>query len=263
MMRSKQPLTVDLNADMGESFGTYRLGADEALLPYVSSANIACGFHAGDPATMRRTVRLCADSKVAIGAHPGLPDLQGFGRRTMHITPEEAYDLILYQTGALLGFVQAEGLTLQHVKPHGALYNMAAANRLLADAIAQAVYRMDPSLMLYGLAGSELVRAAEAIGLRSVSEAFADRSYEQDGALTPRSLPGAVLHDPESAAEQAMRIVAEGHVLTRQGHTIPLQADTLCLHGDGPDAPRFAERIRASLELGQIRIAPPNGAQRT
>ncbi|MDQ1910323.1 5-oxoprolinase subunit PxpA [Paenibacillus sp. GD4] len=260
MTTSPKPMTIDLNADMGESFGAYRIGADEALLPYISSANIACGFHAGDPATMRRTVKLCADSQVAIGAHPGLPDLQGFGRRTMHITPEEAFDLIVYQTGALLGFVKAEGLTLHHVKPHGALYNMAAASRPLADAIAQAVYRLDPSLILYGLAGSELVRAADAIGLRSASEAFADRSYEQDGSLTPRSQPGAVLHDPEAVAEQAKRIVVQGHVLARQGHVVPLQADTLCLHGDGPEAPRLAERLRASLGLEQIRVAPPYSA---
>ncbi len=189
-MTTKQ-LFIDLNGDMGESFGAYRIGHDEELAKVVTSANIACGFHAGDPAVMRRTVKLCLEHGVEVGAHPGLPDLMGFGRRAMQITPEEAYDLVLYQAGALQGFVRAEGGRMRHVKPHGALYNMAAVQRPLAESIAKAVYRLDPELILFGLAGSELIRAAESIGLRAASEAFADRTYRADGTLTPRTDPEA------------------------------------------------------------------------
>ncbi|WP_029099188.1 LamB/YcsF family protein [Brevibacillus thermoruber] len=249
---------VDLNCDMGESFGAYRIGNDEAILPYITSANIACGFHAGDPGTMRRTVKLALEHGVMIGAHPGLPDLQGFGRRNMAISPQEAYDLIVYQVGALQGFVQAEGGAMQHVKPHGALYNMAAANPELARAIAEAVYRVNPELYLVGLAGSQLVVQGEKIGLRVKSEVFADRTYQQDGSLTPRSQPDALIADDEQAVSQVIRMVKEGKVTTRQGTDIEIAAETVCIHGDGPHALTFARNIRAALEASGIAVKAMN-----
>ncbi|CRF28878.1 LamB/YcsF family protein [Mycobacterium tuberculosis] len=249
-------LFIDLNGDMGESFGAYRIGQDEELAKVVTSANIACGFHAGDPAVMRRTVKLCLEHGVEVGAHPGLPDLVGFGRRGMQITPEEAYDLVLYQAGALQGFVRAEGGRMRHVKPHGALYNMAAVQRPLADSIAKAIYRLDPELVLFGLAGSELIRAADAIGLRSAAEAFADRTYRADGTLTPRTEPGAVIHDAQKAADQAVRMIREGKVKSVQGDEVALAADTLCIHGDGPEALALAALIKDRLQQAGIVIRP-------
>ncbi|REK65912.1 MAG: LamB/YcsF family protein [Brevibacillus sp.] len=245
---------VDLNCDMGESFGAYTIGNDEAILPYITSANIACGFHAGDPGTMRRTVKLALEHGVMIGAHPGLPDLQGFGRRNMAVSPQEAYDLIVYQVGALQGFVQAEGGTMQHVKPHGALYNMAAANPELARAIAEAVYRINPELYLVGLAGSQLVVQGKNIGLHVINEVFADRTYQQDGSLTPRSRPDALIADDEQAVSQVIRMVKEGKVTTRQGTDIEITAETVCIHGDGPHALTFARKIRAALETSGIAV---------
>ncbi|PYI53098.1 LamB/YcsF family protein [Paenibacillus flagellatus] len=236
--------TIDLNGDIGESFGVYRTGEDERLLDIVTSANVACGFHAGDPATMRRTVRLCAERGVAIGAHPGLPDLAGFGRREMAVTPQEAYDMTVYQVGALYGFVRAEGAVLRHVKPHGALYNMASADAALAEAIAEAVRRVDGSLALVGLAGGELVRAGERAGLRTVTEAFADRRYRPDGTLVPRREPGAFVADAGEAAAQVLRLAAEG------------RARTVCVHGDGPHAVAFAECVRRALLDAGWRLAP-------
>ena len=247
---------VDLNCDMGESFGVYSLGCDEEILPYVTSVNIACGFHAGDPATMRRTVRLALRHGVAIGAHPGLPDLHGFGRRRMDLSPEEAYDLVVYQTGALWAFVRSEGGRLRHVKAHGALYNMAARSRELAEAIAEAVYRVDPELILFGPASGELLEAGRRIGLRTVSEAFADRSYERDGSLTPRRLPDALVTDAEEAARRAVRMVREGRVRSRQGEDVAIAAGTICIHGDGPNAPAFARAIRRALEREGIAVRP-------
>lgn len=247
-------LRVDLNCDMGESFGIWRLGDDEAVLPYITSANIACGFHAGDPSTMRRTVRMALDRGVAVGAHPGLPDLVGFGRRNLAVTPEEAYDLVVYQVSALAAFVKAEGGRLQHVKPHGALYNMAAKDRALAEAIAAAVAAVDPDLILFGLAGSELVRAGQRAGLRVAAEAFADRTYQADGSLTPRRTPGALILDPEAAAEQVVRLVKEGKVRSLQGPDVAVRADTVCLHGDGERAVEFARAIRARLEAEGIAV---------
>jgi 5-oxoprolinase (ATP-hydrolysing) subunit A len=245
---------VDLNCDMGESFGAYTIGNDEAILPYITSANIACGFHAGDPGTMRRTVKLALEHGVMIGAHPGLPDLQGFGRRNMAVSPQEAYDLIVYQVGALQGFVQAEGGTMQHVKPHGALYNMAAANPELARAIAEAVYRINPELYLVGLAGSQLVVQGKNIGLHVINEVFADRTYQQDGSLTPRSQPDALIADDEQAVSQVIRMVKEGKVTTRQGTDIEITAETVCIHGDGPHALTFARKIRVALETSGIAV---------
>jgi len=247
-------LRIDLNCDMGESFGIWRLGDDEAVLPYITSANIACGVHAGDPSTMRRTVRMALDRGVAVGAHPGLPDLVGFGRRNLAITPEEAYDLVVYQVGALAAFVKAEGGRLQHVKPHGALYNMAAKDRALADAIAAAVAAVDPGLILFGLAGSELVRAGQRAGLRVAAEAFADRTYQADGSLTPRRTPGALIDDPDRAAEQVVRLVKEGKVRALDGTELTVHADTVCLHGDGARAVDLARVLRARLEAEGIAV---------
>ncbi|MFC4811092.1 LamB/YcsF family protein [Paenibacillus sp. GCM10023250] len=248
--------TVDLNCDLGESFGAYKLGRDEEILGFVTSANVACGFHAGDPATMRRTVRLALDKGVAIGAHPGLQDLIGFGRRDMDISPEEAYDLVVYQIGALWGFVRAEGAALQHVKAHGSLYNMAARDERLAQAIAEAVYRVDPSLVLYGLAGSKLIEAGKRIGLRTASEVFSDRTYQADGSLTPRRQPDSVITDDGRALDQVIRMVAEGKVRAQQGEDIAIRADTICVHGDGVRAVEFAGKIRASLSEAGIAVQP-------
>lgn len=247
---------VDLNCDMGESFGAYKLGRDEEVLQYVTSANIACGFHAGDPSTMRRTVKLALEQGVAIGAHPGLQDLIGFGRRDMDLSAEEAHDLVTYQLGALWAFVRAEGGTIQHVKAHGSLYNMAARNAVLARAIAEAVYRVDPELVLFGLAGSELIRAGEAAGLRTASEVFSDRTYQSDGSLTSRRLPDALITDDETSVKQVVRMVAEGKVLSQQQIDVPIRADTICIHGDGPRAVEFAAHIRSSLAAAGVVVQP-------
>lgn len=244
--------SVDLNCDLGESFGAYRLGRDEEIVPLVTSVNIACGFHAGDPGTMRRTVRLAMDRQAAIGAHPGLPDLNGFGRRNMDISPQEAYELVVYQVGALDGFVRSEGGVMRHVKPHGALYNMAARDPALAEAVAEAIYRVNPALILFGLSGSELIRAGKKTGLATASEVFADRTYQADGSLTPRSEPDALIADPERAAMQVLRMVKEGTVRSRQGTDVPILAQTVCIHGDGKDAPLFAGRLRSALQAAGI-----------
>lgn len=245
---------VDLNCDLGESFGSYKLGMDEEILPYVTSVNIACGFHAGDPSVMRKTVQLALAAGTAIGAHPGLPDLIGFGRRNMEITAQEAYDMVVYQIGALEAFVKAEGGTLQHVKPHGALYNMAAKRKDLSEAIAQAVYKVNPGLILFGLSGSELIRAGEAAGLQTAQEVFADRTYEEDGSLTPRSRPDALIKDHHQAISQVIRMIQEGVVRSREGQEIRIQADTVCIHGDGPQALEFAQQIRKSCGEAGIEL---------
>ncbi len=246
--------TIDLNCDMGESYGAWTMGQDQALLDLVTSANIACGFHAGDPATMLRAVQLAVAKGVALGAHPSLPDLQGFGRRTMAVTPEETRGLTLYQMGALDAFAKAAQTRLHHVKPHGALYNMAAKNRSLADAIAGAVRDFDPSLILVGLSGSELIRAGERIGLRCASEVFADRGYEGDGSLSPRGQPGAMITDEDIAVARVLRMVLEGRVETRTGMEVALQADTVCIHGDQPKALAFARRLRSALEEAGVEV---------
>ncbi|MDQ8733876.1 5-oxoprolinase subunit PxpA [Paenibacillus sp. LHD-38] len=252
---------VDLNCDMGEGFGVYHTGSDSELMKYITSANIACGFHAGDAATIRRTVKLALEHGVAIGAHPGLPDLAGFGRRVIDITPEEAYDMTVYQLGAVQAFTKSEGGTVRHVKPHGALYNMAARSRQLADAIAEAVYRVDPSLLLFGLAGSELILAGKAIGLHTINEVFADRTYESDGSLTPREIAGAVIVDAGRAAAQAVKMIKEGEVQTRQQSGFILKADTVCVHGDTPGALEHVQRLREALEAEGIAVKKAgNGA---
>ncbi|MBP1988798.1 LamB/YcsF family protein [Paenibacillus eucommiae] len=254
---------VDLNCDMGESFGAYTLGRDADILPYVTSANIACGFHAGDPGTMRRTVKLALEQNVAIGAHPGLQDLIGFGRRKMEISPQEAYDLVVYQIGSLWGFVRAEGGTLQHVKAHGELYNMSSGNSALAEAVVEAVYKVDPELILFGLAGSELIKAGEKAGLRTASEVFADRTYQSDGSLTPRRQPDAVLTDEQEALQQVIRMVKEGRIVSRQGIEIPIKADTICIHGDGTHALEFAQTINDSLSKAGVILQPIGRTVRT
>jgi UPF0271 protein len=238
---------IDINCDMGESFGAYKLGCDEEILEFITSANIACGFHAGDPGTMRKTVKMALAKNVGIGAHPGLPDIAGFGRRRIDISPQEAYDLVIYQIGAIHAFVKSEGGRLQHVKPHGALYNMAAKSFPLAEAIAEAVYRVDSDLILFGLAGSELIKAGKKIGLRSASEAFADRTYQADGSLTPRSEDNALIKDQITAVNQAIRMIKEGKVISATEKVISLEADTICLHGDGEKALHFARFISSSL----------------
>lgn len=245
---------VDLNCDMGESFGVYRMGNDEAILDYITSANIACGFHAGDPATMRKTVQLALEKNVGIGAHPGLQDLVGFGRRNISLSPQEAYDLVVYQIGALSGFVQAEGGKMQHVKAHGALYNMAAQNAGLSEAIAEAVYKIDPALILFGLSGSELVKAGKKIGLRTANEVFSDRTYQADGSLTPRTQPDALITDTGTALEQVIRMVKEQKVMSTQQQEIQITADTICIHGDGATALDFAAAISSSLAGAGIDI---------
>jgi UPF0271 protein len=248
---------VDINCDMGESFGAYEIGADDAVLPHVTSANIACGFHGGDPAVMRRTIAAAKRYGVAIGAHPGLPDLAGFGRRVMQVTPQEVYDMLIYQIGALLGFARAAGTRLAHVKPHGALYNMAASQPALADAIAQAVRDVDRDLILYGLAGSHLLSAGERAGIRSASEAFADRNYLHDGALVPRSRPDALVQDVDEAVRRVVRMVKEGVVADVEGEDIPIRAETVCIHGDGPHAAEIAMALRAGLVTAGIEVVAP------
>jgi 5-oxoprolinase (ATP-hydrolysing) subunit A len=240
--------SLDLNCDMGESFGAWRMGNDEAVLAHVTSANVACGFHAGDAGTMFRTARLALARGVAIGAHPSLPDLQGFGRREMKIGAKEAYELVIYQVGALAGVCQALGTRLHHVKPHGALYNMAARDRALADAIATAVRDIDPRLVLYGLAGSQSILAARAVGLHAASEVFADRKYQPDGSLTPRSRPDAMIAESARALAQVERMVLHAEVQATDGSVVPIEADTLCIHGDEPRAAEFAGAIRQALE---------------
>lgn len=243
----KPQLSVDLNCDVGESFGAYQIGNDAEVLKYVSTASIACGFHAGDPATMRRTVKLAAESGVAIGAHPGLPDLVGFGRRAMELTPQQAYDLVVYQIGALQAFVIAQGAKLRHVKPHGALYTMAAADAPLAKAIAEAVGRVDPGLLLVGQSGSELITAGRAAGLATANEVFADRTYQADGTITSRRHHGALITESALAAERAVNMARYGKVRSEDGTEVFVQADTICIHGDGPYAVEFAQAIRERL----------------
>lgn len=238
---------VDLNCDMGESFGVYEMGSDIQIMPMVSSANIACGFHAGDPSVMRKTMEAVVAQGVAVGAHPGLPDLVGFGRRNMQVSAQEAYDMVVYQVGALFGFAKAAGIALHHVKPHGALYNMAAKDQSLSDAIARAVRDVDASLVLYGLAGSQLVAAGKAVGLQVASEVFADRSYQPDGSLTPRSQPNALLQSDEEAVQQVLTMVTEKRVKAVTGEWVSLDADTICIHGDGAHALSFATKVKAAL----------------
>lgn len=256
----RTPPHLDLNCDMGESFGAYTIGADDEVMPHITSANVACGFHGGDPAVMRRTVRLAREYGVAVGAHPGFQDLAGFGRREIRMTPQEVEDLVLYQIGALDAIARSEGVRLAHVKPHGALYNMAARERPLADAIARAIRSFDPGLVFFVLAGSEMEQAGEAAGLRVAPEGFADRAYEADGSLTPRSRPGAVIHDPETVVARAVRMAAEGVATTREGEDITLRIVTLCTHGDTPGAAKLTRQLKDALTRAGVRVAAPGSA---
>ena len=249
-------LRVDLNCDVGESFGRYALGDDEGILPHVTSANIACGFHAGDPVIMRRTVRLALRLGVAVGAHPGFPDLGGFGRRELHAAPEEVEAMVLYQVSALAGIAAAEGGRLRHVKPHGALYNMAARDPRLAGAVARGVAAAGEDLILVGLSGSHLLDAGRAAGLAVASEAFADRAYEADGALRSRSLPGAVIGDADAAVARVLQMLRDGSVAAATGECVALRADTVCIHGDTPGAASLAAAVRAGLEAENVAVRP-------
>lgn len=246
---------IDLNSDVGESFGVWTLGSDEALMPYLTSASIACGWHGGDPQVMRRTVRLAKTRGVRIGAHPGFPDLLGFGRRPMQLSPEEVRDSLVYQIGALWAFVKAEGMRLQHVKPHGALYHMAANDRLLSEAVAGAIADVDPTLILIGPSGSELVKAGLRAGLRAAQEGFGDRAYNEDRSLVPRSAPGALLTDSDAVADQVLLMV-EGEVRAITGRLIPMTVDTVCLHGDTPGAPAVAKRLRERMAAAGVMAVP-------
>jgi 5-oxoprolinase (ATP-hydrolysing) subunit A len=245
---------IDLNCDLGESFGAYTIGMDSEVLPFITSANIACGFHAGDPVVMDRTVRAAVENNVSLGAHPGLPDLQGFGRRVMKITPAEAEAYIVYQTGALQAFAHAYGAELHHVKPHGALYNMAADDQALAEAVCRGVAAVDKRLILVLLSGSRMQRAAENLGIRYACEVFADRAYTDEGTLVARSKPGAVITDDDEVIKRAMRMVKEGIVRSESGKEIHVQADTICVHGDNPKALEFVREIRASFAAERIEV---------
>ena len=247
-------MRVDLNCDLGESFGAYTLGHDELVMPHVTSANIACGFHAGDPSVMRDTVGLAVKHGVAIGAHPGFSDLVGFGRRELRATPQEVEDLVAYQIGALAGVAAAEGACLRHVKPHGALYTMAARDQGLADAIARATLAVDRHLVLVGLSGSSLLEAGRNVGLAVASEVFADRAYDANGALVSRSRLGAVLTEPAEVVERTLHMVREGAVAAATGERVDLRADTICVHGDTPGAADLAGRLRSALEAAGVRV---------
>lgn len=246
---------IDLNSDVGESFGAWTMGADEALMPYLTSASIACGWHGGDPQVMRRTVKLARTHGVRVGAHPGYPDLLGFGRRPMQLSPAEARDYLVYQIGALDAFAKAEGMRLQHVKLHGALYHDAAKDRSLADAVVGAIAEVDPTLILVGPPGSALLSAGQAAGLRVAAEGFGDRAYNEDGSLVPRSAPGALLTDPDAVADQVLSML-EGTVRAITGRMIPITVDTVCLHSDTPGAPAIAKRLRERLTLAGVKTMP-------
>lgn len=238
---------IDLNSDLGESFGNYTIGMDREIIPQVTSVNVACGFHAGDPVVMRDTVALAIKHGVAIGAHPGFPDLQGFGRRNMTVTAEEAYAMTLYQLGALGAFVQAQGGRIRHCKPHGSLYNMAAKDPVLADAICRACKDHDPEMILLGLSGSQFGPAAERAGIPFAAEFFADRAYNDDGSLVNRKLPGAVIHDPEEAVARVLQMAKDGTVTTINGKTLQLGCASVCVHGDNEAAVELVRNINAAL----------------
>jgi UPF0271 protein len=249
--------TIDLNCDMGESFGAWKMGDDRAIMPLITSANVACGFHAGDPSTIRATVRLAVDHGVAVGAHPSYPDLQGFGRRVMQISPQECYDLVVYQAGAVEAFARAAGARLHHVKIHGMLYNVAAKDEGLADAIARATRDLGGGVMLYALSGSLMMEAAKRHGVRAVGEVFGDRSYQSDGTLTPRGRPGAMITDEAASVAQVLMMVEQGKLRSLDGVEVPVDAGTLCLHGDQPGAVVFAKALRAALKERDIELRAP------
>jgi UPF0271 protein len=247
--------TIDLNCDMGESYGAWRMGADAEIMPLISSANIACGFHGGDPATIRKTVRLAVDHGVAIGAHPSLPDLQGFGRRVMKISSQDMYDLVVYQAGAVEGFARAAGAKLHHIKCHGALYNMAANDEALSEAMVKAA--KDLGVMLYVLSKSKNYEIAKRVGIPVLAEAFADRGYTDAGELAPRDKPGGMIEEEAKSVKQALAMVEEGFVTSLSGKRVPVAADTICLHGDQPQAVAFARALRKTFAEKGITVAAP------
>src|SRR4051812_47685287 len=249
-------MRVDINSDLGESFGAYSIGHDAGLMHAITSANVAAGFHAGDPSVLRDTIRAAKKSGVAVGAHPGVPDLVGFGRRGLNVTPREAEDMVLYQVAAVAGVAAAEGVHVQHVKPHGALFNMAVRNAELSAAIARAVGAFDKTLILFGLPGSEILAAGKAAGLRVAAEVFADRAYEPDGSLASRRKPNSVIQDADAVVARAVRMVKEKSVVAVDGSVVSLEADTICVHGDTPGSDQLAAKIRAGFERAGIAVRP-------
>jgi len=249
--------SIDLNCDMGESYGAWKMGADADVMPFITSANIACGFHGGDPATIRNTVRLAVDHGVAIGAHPSLPDLMGFGRRVMRISPQDMYDLVVYQAGAVEAFARAAGAKLHHVKCHGALYNMAANDEALSEAMVRAVKDLGSGVALYALSGSKNLEIGKKAGVRTIGEVFADRGYSDDGTLAPRDKPGGMIVDAAASVKQALAMIEEGCVTSLSGKRVAVAADTMCLHGDQPGAVTFARTLRETFKERNISVAAP------
>jgi UPF0271 protein len=249
-------MNIDINCDMGESFGAYKIGEDEKVIPYITSANIACGFHAGDPMIMAKTMKLANTHKVAVGVHPSYPDLLGYGRRNMETFPGEIKNYLLYQIGALSAFAKAGGMTLQHIKPHGALYNLAAKEEKTAQEVIEAVKSYDPELILVMLSGSLGAKMASAAGLKVAQEVFPDRAYLKDGRLAPRTMEGAVIHDSELVKKRIVKLIATGKMTSIDGKEIKLKADTLCIHGDTPGAWKVARVINQELKKSGIKPAP-------
>lgn len=249
-------MKVDLNCDMGESFGAYKIGLDEEVVKYISSANVACGYHAGDPSVMSKTVKLLKENNVAVGAHPGFPDLVGFGRRNMSVSPADAKVYVQYQLGALCAFCAANGVELQHVKPHGALYNMAGKDYNLSLAICEGIKEVNPQLILLGLSGSQMLKAADDIGLKCAKEVFADRAYEEDGSLVARTKEGSMITDEDEAISRVIGMIKYGKVKALTGKEIAIEANSVCVHGDGEKALLFVKKINSALNGEDITIAP-------
>ena len=247
-------MKIDLNCDLGESFGNYKIGMDEEVIKFISSANIACGFHASDPLVMEKTVALAKENGVKVGAHPGFPDLVGFGRRNMNVSPAELKAMVMYQVGALAAFCKARDIKMNHVKPHGAMYNMAAKDIKLALAIAEGIAEVDDSLILLGLSGSQLLKAAQEAGLKCAAEVFADRAYEEDGSLVTRTKPGAVIADENQVIERVIKMIKLGKVQAITGKEIEIKPDSICVHGDNPKALNFVKLIRQRLSQENIKI---------
>ncbi len=250
------PGRIDINCDMGESFGVYKLGRDQEVMDFISSANVACGWHGGDPMVMEQTVRMAKEKKVAVGAHPGYPDLLGFGRRKMDLTLNEIENYMLYQMGALYAFAKSHGLPLQHIKAHGALGNVAFVDLEASKAIARAALRFSKETIFVALAGTVMVQAAKEVGVRFVEEVYADRVYNPDGTLQSRKIAGSVIHDPEKAARQAVTMVREGYVIAHDGTKVRVNPETLCVHGDTPTAISILQKIREELKKAAIEIRP-------
>lgn len=247
-------LQIDLNSDIGESFGNYKLGMDAEVLDHVTSANIACGWHAGDPLIMEATVKLCREKKVAVGAHPGYPDLLGFGRRKLAVTPEEARTYMLYQLGALQAFAQAQDMNIQHMKMHGAFYNTVCGDPATANAVLEGIEQFDPTIYLMVLSGSYIAEEAQRRGLPVIQEVFADRGYTEQGTLVPRNEPGAFIKDPQEALDRVLQMITKGTVTTNTGKEVEITADSVCVHGDNPEAVAFTSKLRQGLEEAGIEI---------